>query len=485
MTPVSLNLGDLITTGIASGGQVQHINTATGQKHSFSYQQIDHMAQGIAGALAQRGFGVQDRVAILSYNSVQFLATYLGILKSGATAVLISNRYADQQIQDILQDSGSQLLFADRPVTTGVPVIIFDQDFQHFSTDHSFVSYQPGPEDVAMIMYTSGSTGKPKGVLITHRARLSKFDRNYVSHVGKTLIASPMFHNTGLYLSESCMFYKNPMVIMDKFDARAFLQIINDSCIQVINGVPSLFLMLAKEQDRLTELDLSSVQKIILSGAPVGLSMHDFVVNMFPNATVNISYGSTEGGPGIFAGNATLPTPSGSVGYPRDGTDYRLVDGVLHLRGPQVMKGYSDQESNFTHDGFYVTNDIFTMDDQGFYYYVGRSDDMFKSGGNKIFPLEIEQVLDQHPAVLASAVVPVTDLIKGHKPYGFVVLKDNYTVTEQDLLQHLSMQLAHYQIPRKLWILDHMPIAANNKIDKNKLKHLAEEYLQVDHTESN
>jgi acyl-coenzyme A synthetase/AMP-(fatty) acid ligase len=141
------------------------------------------------------------------------------------------------------------------------------------------------------------------------------------------------------------------------------------------------------------------------------------------------------------------------------------------------------KNDNFTHDGYYITNDQFEIDQDGFYYFIGRSDDMFKSGGNKIFPSEIEQVIEQHPSVDKCVTIPIRDPVKDFKPYAFVTLTLGSATTSQDLSNFLIDKLARYQRPRQIWILNSMPLTAVNKIDKQQLTALAEQNLKKDNHE--
>jgi long-chain acyl-CoA synthetase len=156
-----------------------------------------------------------------------------------------------------------------------------------------------------------------------------------------------------------------------------------------------------------------------------------------------------------------------------------LADKILQVKSPLMMKGYDNQTGSFTHDGYYITNDQFEVDQDGFYYFLGRSDDMFKSGGNKIFPSEIERVVEQHPAIDKCVAVPISDPVKEFKPYGFVTLKPGAATTPEEIMVFLQDKLARYQMPRQIWILDNMPLSAVNKIDKQRLIILAGQHLNT------
>jgi long-chain acyl-CoA synthetase len=226
-------------------------------------------------------------------------------------------------------------------------------------------------------------------------------------------------------------------------------------------------------------LDLSSVENITLAGGASNQILIDNLSKTFNRARVKNNYGSTEAGPGLFGPHPSLPTPPASVGCEKPDMSYRLVDGVLQIKSPYMMQGYDQGNRDFTQDGYYVTNDIFQKDHDGFYYFVGRNDDMFKSGGHKIFPAEIEQVLENHPWVNQCVVVPVPDPIKQFKPYAFVTVNSLSITTVDQLKDFLKNKLANYQIPREIWVIDKMPLSSVNKIDRHQLKCLAQTKLTI------
>jgi acyl-CoA synthetase (AMP-forming)/AMP-acid ligase II len=179
--------------------------------------------------------------------------------------------------------------------------------------------------------------------------------------------------------------------------------------------------------------------------------------------------------------------PTGSVGYPHPDVQVRLVgphapdSGVLQMKSPAIMLGYHnrpDVKSPITEDGYYDTSDVFRRDDNGFYYFVGRTDDMFVSGGENIFPSEVEDVLETHPDVAQASVVPVDDDIKGTKPVAFVVRKPGSSVDEETLKQYVLANAPAYQHPRRVWFLDQMLLATTNKIDRAGLRQRAEAELK-------
>ena len=134
-----------------------------------------------------------------------------------------------------------------------------------------------------------------------------------------------------------------------------------------------------------------------------------------------------------------------------------------------MLSQYTNQNLSLTPDGFFITNDLFRVDDYGFYYFLGRADDMFKCGGNSVYCGQIEEILMSHPAVMSAVVIGIKDDIKGHVPHAVVILARNQLTTEHELKQYVISKTAAYQHPRRIWFVDHFPVLANNKIDRNSL----------------
>jgi acyl-CoA synthetase (AMP-forming)/AMP-acid ligase II len=241
--------------------------------------------------------------------------------------------------------------------------------------------------------------------------------------------------------------------------------------------------MMLREVDTLAQADLKSVRVVRMGSAPVNDTLALQIRALLPNARIINAYGTTEGGPIVFTHHPNgLPTPIASVGYPHPGISVRLVGpkapetGVLQIRSPALMLGYHnrpDTPSPITTDGYYDTGDIFRRDEHGFHTVLGRTDDMFVSGGENIFPGEVELVIESHPDVLQACVVPVEDAIKGTKPVAFVVLRPGARGDEAAIKQHVLANAPAYQHPRRVWFLDTMLLASTNKIDRSGLQQKA------------
>jgi acyl-CoA synthetase (AMP-forming)/AMP-acid ligase II len=218
----------------------------------------------------------------------------------------------------------------------------------------------------------------------------------------------------------------------------------------------------------------------------------DALKGALPKAAVTNAYGTTEAGPVVFGPHPQgLPTPELSVGYPHPKVQLRLVDGgdknaaqgMLEMKCPAVMNGYHnrpDVASPVGPDGFYRTGDVFRRDTDGFHYFIGRTDDMFNSGGENIYPGDVERMLETHADVSQAAVVPVDDDIKGQKPVAFIIAKAGRHPSAEAIKQYALANAPAYQHPRFVWFLDKLPLASTNKIDRTSLRQLAEERVSAE-----
>jgi long-chain acyl-CoA synthetase len=463
----------------------------------FTYAQLDAMANGVARALLKRGLTLGDRVAILSANRAEFLAAYYGIMRAGLVAVPVNFKFPRQTIHFILRDAGAKLVFCDRPRCPDVPA---DLPSVHFGTpgidgfdqflDHGpFESIVPAPREPAMFLYTSGSTGTPKGVVLSHQSHIwvaaTRLAPDLDRH--RYLIAAPLYHMNALALSLLACAAHATIVLLPQFTARAYVEAIGRFHCTWLTAVPPMIAMMLREQDALAQTDLSSVAFIRMGSAPVSASLMQAIHRTLPQASVTNAYGTTEAGPVVFGPHPEgLPQPEMSVGYPHPKVELRLVDGgrrgvdegVLEMRCPALMNGYHnrpDVKPPFTDDGFYITGDVLRRDADGFHYFVGRSDDMFVSGGENIYPADVERMLERHPDVAQAAVVPIDDEIKGQKPVAFIVPKSGHAPTEDAIKRFALANAPAYAHPRFVWFVDELPLASTNKVDRNALHRIAQE----------
>jgi long-chain acyl-CoA synthetase len=492
------NLGDLIrrerdldkTALIDLGGERP--------PRAFSYRRLDDMANGVARALLGRGLRRGERVAILSANRAEFLAAYFGIMRAALVAVPVNFKFPPATIAFIVRDCGAKLVFCDPPrredCPADVPVVCFGGDgadgFDAFLDPGAFDAVTPADDEPAMFLYTSGSTGTPKGVVLSHRSHIwvveTRLDGQDLSR-HRYLIAAPLYHMNALALSLLACAAHATIVLQPQFSAPAYIEAIGRYHITWLTAVPPMIAMMLRERELLARTDLSAVEFVRMGSAPVTQSLMQALHGALPRAAVTNAYGTTEAGPVVFGPHPDgLPQPELSVGYPHRAVTLRLVDGenrdadqgVLEMKCPAVMLGYHnrpDLPAPITPDGFYITGDVFRRDAQGFHYFIGRTDDMFVSGGENIYPTDVERMLERHPAIAQAAIVPVDDEIKGQKPVAFVVPEPGRTVDEAEVKHFALANAPAYQHPRFVWIVDRLPLASTNKIDRGALRRMAQE----------
>jgi acyl-CoA synthetase (AMP-forming)/AMP-acid ligase II len=237
--------------------------------------------------------------------------------------------------------------------------------------------------------------------------------------------------------------------------------------------------MLLADDENVELMKSTNVKIITLSGAPTSESLFDRICTAFPNARVQLTYGMSETGPGVFDVLTESNVPKMSVGRELPHIQYKLVDDVLYLKFPGLFNGYHGDEdktkASYDEDGFFNTRDKFRVDENGFYYFIGRADDMFVSGGENIYPAEVEEILNSHPCVSESYVIGLDDEIKGTKAYAFVIMRGE--ATEREIQDYYATRGPAYQIPRKIWPIKEFPVNYINKVDRLALVELAKKLL--------
>lgn len=464
---------------------------------SYSRNEIDQRVNAVAHGLSKLALPANSRIAVLGVCSFNFVAINVGIYRARHCLVPINFKVPQEQINFCIKDSGAVLVFCDPEFRHMVPNDVKCIEFGSIEFD-KFLCYDPyeAPEynkDYAItIIYTSGTTGFPKGVVSTYSARIwaitQGHDRLVQLFPHQSLITvSPLYHLAGLNNTELSLFFtrhtSTNIIIMPLFDARKYIGIIGQYRPSALKLVAPMMSMILREHDLLEQTDTNCVELVSLTSSFAPKKLQTEVKQFFKKVKlIENPYGSTETSLVFGPHPKGIPRPDTSAGYPVKGVSTRLDEtGVLQVKSPAILQKYNNRpelnDSSITADGYYITGDIFRINKYGFYFYVGRADDMFKSGGEKIYPSEIEAVIDQHPGVLLSAVVGVADEIKGAKPYAFVQLKAGCTATEKEIQEFTITNVATYQIPREVWIVDEMPKTNIGKIDRKYLTSLAEEKL--------
>ncbi|MBO1325687.1 acyl--CoA ligase [Acetobacter sp. TBRC 12305] len=463
---------------------------------SYTYAELDGLTNGVAQYLVNRGLRRGDPVAILSMNRAEFLIAYFGILRAGMVVVPVNIKLAGEAIDYVLSDAGVVLAFTDDPHCTLVPPAIPSVDFDDTGPEGWMASIQPAefdpvvptPEETGQMLYTSGSTGRPKGVRLSHTGQLWALDM--LSNAGRNqpervLLAQPLFHMNGLFVAKVTFATHGLVVLQAGFDARAYIDALARYRITWVSAVPTMLARVIKEADLLAASDLSSIHRMTLASAPMTRGLLQRIQETFPNVAITFGYGTTEAGPAVFGPHPDgLPTPHLSIGYPLPTAEVRLVDGpgpdhgVLEMRNPAVMQGYHnlpDRTVKVLHDGWYNSGDIVRRDENGFFFFVGRADDMFNCSGENIYPGDIEKMLESHPLIQQAAVVPLPDEERSQVPVAFLVLHPGASLSVAEIKQYALEHGPAYQHPRRIKFVTELPWAGTNKVDRNRLTAQAKE----------
>ena len=466
-----------------------------------SFRELDASCHAVARGLASLGLKAGDRIGILSLNRAEFVMLLLGAMRCGVVPVPINVKLAAETVAFILKDAGAEVVFAEPPLRRlcppGARVVELGAGFERLlAASAPYEPFEPTANSVAIQPYTSGSTGRPKGVLLSHFGQ--NWSRRILAHTRGTterdviLVAAPLYHKNALNAIKQGLTAGATLPLLPQFNVERYIEAIGRYRCTVISGVPTMMSMVLARQELLARTDVSSVRTIMMGSAPTSPQLLRELRKHFPNAEPLVVYGVTEGGPVPLGPHPDgKPRPAGSIGVPYAGTEAKLVggaspdEGELAVKNPGILLAYHnlpEETAKRVRDGWYYTGDICRRDADGFYYFVGRTDDMFVSGGENIFPIEVQSLLERHPAVHQAYVMPFDHEMKGQVPYAFVVLRDGATASEAELKEYALANGPAYQHPRRVFFVSQLPLAGTNKVDQTLLRKWALEGVPSLHT---
>jgi len=470
------------------------------ERESVSYLDVDRRSTAVAHALRERGVHAGDAVALLARNSAAFVVAQAAISKLGADALYLNTGFAGPQLGEVLLSEGATAVVADEEfvplldeVAPDLPRLVAWSD-EPRPDGIAVLGAEAAPEldppgrDGRHIILTSGTTGRPKGAARSAPNALSgMFELVALLEAipyrgqGTTVLAAPAFHAWGLANLMLGMGLQSTLVMRRRFDPATTLQLIEQHAADTLVAVPVMVQRILDLPDRERHAhDASSLRIVALSGSALSPALATRFLDEYGDVLYSL-YGSTEVSYVSVAGPADLRAAPGCAGRVVRGVTVRLVDdegndvapgetGRIFAASGLVFDGYTSGEDKSRLGGLTSTGDVGRFDDEGRLYVEGRDDDMIVSGGENVFPAEVEDCLHRHPSVADASVVGAEDERFGQALVAHVVLRSGASATADELRAHVKSQLANYKVPREIVFHDELPRNETGKVLKRELR---------------
>ncbi len=479
-----------------------------------SYKEFNNDANRVARSLLDMGLESGDRVATVLPQSPAFWNLYMAASKTGIEIVALDPRHKPPEMLYRLNQTGADILVGlgyPEDVAESIKKTLDDIDIEHVfsyfqeldvensksfetlldsSSDPIPEKYHPEPEDTLIIIFTSGTTGKPKGALLTQRSveAMSRAEAEMwnIKSSDSLLAFLPPNHVGGVHCTGTSVLYPGgTLFLMPQFDPEDALERVEKQDIKIFGGVPTIYRLIMNQVEDWEDYDRSSVRLAVMGGEPSSQKIVERVQKLFPESDVAVAYGCTE-----VSGFITWSRPEDSLdvagkteGTPGPGFEVKIIKedgteaetgepGEIWVKGDCLMKGYLDEEKTEEdmEDNWFRTRDMGYLDDDGYLHYVGRSHEMFISGGYNVYPLEIESYLNKHSKVSNSFVTGVPDETWGEVGWAFILPEKGSEIDEEELEEYCEEGLSDYKIPKKFIIREEFPRTDVGKIDKQKLR---------------
>jgi acyl-CoA synthetase (AMP-forming)/AMP-acid ligase II len=469
-----------------------------------SYPELNAGANRVANAMRKMGVQRGDRVAVLALNDPEYLELYFGLAKIGVVMVPLNHRLAPPEVAYIANDCGTQTFIFGKEFVPVVEAIrgqipaksfigIMESPPAWAKSYQSIMGAAPsdepeyigGDDDTLTILYTSGTTGRPKGAELTHNGyyHTSVDLKATLTDVGtRMLMPLPLFHIGALAPVPMCAHFGSTMIFQRAFEPAEFLKLIQTERISWFGSVPQV-LMFLRSVPQFETFDWSTIKLALVYAAPVPVPL----IKAFAEKGMGVRqlYGLTEcTGPASVIDSEWAIQKAGSCGPPFFHTDIRVVDldgkecapdvpGEVLMRTTHLMKGYYNNPTATAQtiiDGWLHTGDIAKMDADGFLYILDRKKDMIISGGENIYPAEVEDCLLGHPAIADVGVIGIPDETWGEAVKAIVVLKKGESLTQEALIEWCRDKLARFKTPRQVIVTDQIPRTPTGKILKRVLR---------------
>ncbi|MCL4528012.1 MAG: long-chain fatty acid--CoA ligase [Chloroflexi bacterium] len=501
-------IGDyLARRELYSPDKLAFIDAGKDPEWRLTFRDANRRANKFANWLKSQGIGKGNRVAILARDGYEHLDSFFACSKLGAIHTALNWRLNWHELLEIFQYTAPKILIYSDDFKENVsqlishyPLTILHLDGNGVGNSLPFEStLQSAPdssvtcetleaEDTAALIFTGGTTGLPKAAEVSHRMigwnTLNTVIHD-VTHNDVYLNVFPMFHTGGLFVyTLPQVIFGGTTILIRNFDPAQVLTLLEREHVTIFAAVPTMYQMLTTAPNW-NEANLSLLRFCTSGGAPLPVPLVEKYTKE-KNIRFKQGFGMTEFGPGIFAlAPEDAIRKAGSIGRPNFFVDVQIADdgnrflgpneaGELVLKGPSYCSGYFNNP-DATKDavderGYFHTGDVAYFDEEQYFFIVDRKKDMFISGGENVYPAEIEKVLYQHPAVHLCAVIGLPDKKWGEVGKACVVLKPNQSATEEELLKFMAERLAKYKVPKSVTFMDALPISAAGKILKRELR---------------
>jgi long-chain acyl-CoA synthetase len=464
----------------------------------LTFAALNQRIHGLAGNLQQTGIHQGDRVGVLLPNCAAIPLSYFATQKIGAVTVILDARLKGKELQGVLKDAAVKLLIVHQQLRAEadeafkelgrIPLWVVngegDENFEkRFSVPAAAVHLpQLRADDDALILYTSGTTGEPKGVVLSYR-NLAQYP-GVMAETGITDASTirgcilPMSHIVGPIVCNDLADKGFTLVIFDQINPVTLLEGIQQHRVTVFESVPIVFQLLLGVRD-LASYDTSSVKIAAMMGTSIPLPLLRAFQSAQPHIKVIQGYGLTETSPMItLVEPERAETKMGSIGRAVPGVEVKIVDeagkevamgepGEIITRGPHVMKGYfrkPEATAARIRDGWLYTGDVGKVEADGYYYHLGRRDDMIITGGLNVYPAEVENLIYTYPGVQETIVFAIPDPKRGHVIGAALVLRPGANIVERELLTFLRGNLANFKVPQKIVVRDSLPRTSSGKL---------------------
>ncbi|MEW5908519.1 MAG: long-chain fatty acid--CoA ligase [Thermodesulfobacteriota bacterium] len=474
----------------------------------ISYGELDERVNALSHSLQSMGLKYGDRCAILAFNCIEYVEIIFAAAKLGLILVPLNWRLSAEELIFIITDSQAETLFFDasfaetagilksrgnlkQMIRIGDPAPPSEGSYEAMMARQKSAAPLPDRpvnlDTPHIIMYTAGTTGRPKGAVLSQGASFYNalnlmVDMNFIPG-DRNLSVLPMFHIGGIGLFTLPMIYAGGTVVIQRvFDPAVTLKLLRNEHITLFFGVAAIFLFLIQHPDFDPEA-FGNVRIVMSGGAPLPVSL----VHRYHKAGIILQqgFGMSEAAPSIATLRKDLALrKAGSIGRPLFHVEAKVVDdsmnelpadglGELVIRGPNLLKGYwnrPDADREAFEGGWFHTGDLARMDEDGDLYIVDRKKDMFISGGENVYPAEVENALFEMPQVAEAAVIGIRDERWGEVGCALVVPKPGEKITEEEVVHFIKVRLARYKVPKKIVFLDRLPRNAAGKVLKNLLR---------------